>query len=209
MTHMVTWFNRLAAEPPRWMRLIMVPAFALLALGLASRRGWFIGLIAAIVYGAIALLTGGRRNSLKRNGFTPNVETINSDHLSPMRASMSEIAPLSLKASRSLPLWTRVQSRFGPVSDRVSVHKEAPRTFSRHHHQLAARDPTRESYSARAAMMRGVFAAVHSANALTGRRSSRPRSVSAYSTCGGTLGSTVRSKRPSRSSTYSVEESIF
>jgi len=52
---LVTLFNRLAADPPKWVRLLAVPAFALSALGLASKRGWLVGVIAAIVYGSIAL----------------------------------------------------------------------------------------------------------------------------------------------------------
>src|SRR5664279_4352980 len=40
--------------------------------------------------------------------------------------------------------------------------------------------------------------------ALTGCNSSRPRSVSAYSACGGTLGRNVRSERPGRTSTYTA-----
>lgn len=45
--------------------------------------------------------------------------------------------------------------------------------------QPVATVSVRESYSARAAMIRGVLAAVHSGSAFTGTSSSRPRSVSA------------------------------
>lgn len=62
---------------------------------------------------------------------------------------------------------------------------------------------------ARAAMMRGVFAAVHSAKAFTGCKSSRPGSLNSFSSCGGTLGITLLRTSPSRSSTFSVKESIF
>lgn len=55
VANLVSGFNRLAADPPRWVRLVAVPVFALLVLGLASKRGWLVGVIAAIVYGAIAL----------------------------------------------------------------------------------------------------------------------------------------------------------
>jgi hypothetical protein len=49
-------FNRLASDPPAWVRLIAVAGVALVALGLAVRRGWAVGLLAALVYGAMALL---------------------------------------------------------------------------------------------------------------------------------------------------------
>src|SRR3954447_26575298 len=55
MANLISGFNRLATNPPVWLRAIIVPLFALLALGLASRRGWFVGVVAALVYGGIAL----------------------------------------------------------------------------------------------------------------------------------------------------------
>lgn len=42
-------FNRLATRPPMWMRVLYVPMFALVALGMASRRGWIFGAVAAVV----------------------------------------------------------------------------------------------------------------------------------------------------------------
>jgi hypothetical protein len=52
---LIARFNGLAARPPMWMRILVVPLSALIALGLASRRGWWVGVVAAIVYGGIAV----------------------------------------------------------------------------------------------------------------------------------------------------------
>jgi hypothetical protein len=49
------WFEGMAANPPLWMRLLYVPAFGLAALFIGERRGWVVGVIAAIVYGGIGL----------------------------------------------------------------------------------------------------------------------------------------------------------
>ena len=49
------WFEGTAANPPLWMRLLYVPAFGLAALFIGERRGWVVGVIAAIVYGGIGL----------------------------------------------------------------------------------------------------------------------------------------------------------
>jgi hypothetical protein len=49
------WFEDTAANPPLWMRLLYVPAFGLAALFIGDRRGWVVGVIAAIVYGGIGL----------------------------------------------------------------------------------------------------------------------------------------------------------
>lgn len=54
-TGAVRKFDEWAEHPPVWMRLVAVPLFALVALGLASRRGWVVGVIAGVVYGVIAL----------------------------------------------------------------------------------------------------------------------------------------------------------
>lgn len=55
MNRFVSGFNRLAADPPWYFRLLFVPVFALVAFGVAGRRGWIVGAIAAIVYGGIGL----------------------------------------------------------------------------------------------------------------------------------------------------------
>ena len=57
------WFTNTASNPPIWLRWSYVPLFAAMALGLALRRGWLIGTVAAVVYGgaglAVALSPGG------------------------------------------------------------------------------------------------------------------------------------------------------
>lgn len=57
------WFNRLAEDPPWYLRLVYPLLFAGMALGVAARRGWVVGSIAAVVYGglglAMALAPGG------------------------------------------------------------------------------------------------------------------------------------------------------
>jgi hypothetical protein len=57
------WFNETAANPPIWMRLLYVPMFALVALMTGERRGWVVGIVAAVVYGgmglAVAITPGG------------------------------------------------------------------------------------------------------------------------------------------------------
>jgi hypothetical protein len=57
------WFTNTASNPPIWLRWSYVPLFAAMALGLALRRGWLIGAVAAVVYGgvglAVALSPGG------------------------------------------------------------------------------------------------------------------------------------------------------
>lgn len=55
MTNFVSGFNRLAADPPWYFRLLVVPGFALVAFGVAGRRGWVVGAIAAFVYGGLGL----------------------------------------------------------------------------------------------------------------------------------------------------------
>lgn len=63
MSNLVSGFNRLAAAPPWYFRVLFVPVFALVALGGAGRRGWVVGSVAAVVYGglglAMALAPGG------------------------------------------------------------------------------------------------------------------------------------------------------
>lgn len=63
MSNLVSRFNRLATDPPWYFRLLFVPVFALMAFGVAGRRGWVAGMVAAIVYGgmglAMALAPGG------------------------------------------------------------------------------------------------------------------------------------------------------
>ncbi|MDQ2956230.1 MAG: hypothetical protein M3Y42_04620 [Actinomycetota bacterium] len=69
MSNLLSGFNRLATAPPWYLRLLFVPLFALFALfalvafGVAGKRGWVVGAIAAVVYGglglAMALAPGG------------------------------------------------------------------------------------------------------------------------------------------------------
>jgi hypothetical protein len=53
----VTWFNRRAAEPSKWMRLLNPVILVFIVVGAWHRRGWWFGLIAAIIYGAMFLPT--------------------------------------------------------------------------------------------------------------------------------------------------------
>ncbi len=50
-----SWFNRMATNPPMWMRCAYVPIFAGMAFAVIQRRGWVIGVVAAVVYGGIGL----------------------------------------------------------------------------------------------------------------------------------------------------------
>jgi hypothetical protein len=58
MKRLLLLFNRLAEHPPRAVRLLYPPLFLLAALGLGRRRGWVVGIAAAIVYGGIGLSVG-------------------------------------------------------------------------------------------------------------------------------------------------------
>jgi hypothetical protein len=58
LTHLsrgAAWFNRTAANPPIWMRAAYIPLFAVMAFALTKRRGWELGVVAAIVYGGLAI----------------------------------------------------------------------------------------------------------------------------------------------------------
>lgn len=55
MTGWIEGFNRRAVDPPAWMRFVFLAVVVAAALGLASRRGWYVGAIAALVYGLIAI----------------------------------------------------------------------------------------------------------------------------------------------------------
>jgi hypothetical protein len=50
------WFDGRSANPPLWLRLLFVPTFGLAAVLVGERRGWAVGVLAAVVYGGIGLL---------------------------------------------------------------------------------------------------------------------------------------------------------
>lgn len=57
-THVNNWidgFNRLAARPPIWVRVIAPIALAFVAFGLAAKRGVLVGVVAAVVYGLLTI----------------------------------------------------------------------------------------------------------------------------------------------------------
>ncbi len=55
MRRFASWFNRLAEHPPWYVRVVAVPIFAGMAFGVAARRGWVVGLVAAVVNGGLGL----------------------------------------------------------------------------------------------------------------------------------------------------------
>ncbi|SHH53695.1 hypothetical protein SAMN05443575_4025 [Jatrophihabitans endophyticus] len=55
MAGLLTRFTDFAASPPVWSRLLILPIGVLVVVELGSKRGWPMGVVAAIVYGIIAL----------------------------------------------------------------------------------------------------------------------------------------------------------
>jgi hypothetical protein len=55
MRRFASWLNRVTENPPWYLRLAFVPLFAGMALGVAARRGWVVGSVAAVSYGGLGL----------------------------------------------------------------------------------------------------------------------------------------------------------